>query len=210
VCITLVVYFRALGIYDGVHRVPAVDEYTLDALRQNLSIMAVDAVTNKLLGVAINGLCRSAEDVNRSQPPTDDKFSVIIAILAEVNRRAPPGLYKELGGGIVFDIKMVTTEKLSRRSGLGTDLIRRSVELAKSLGYKVCKTEATGQFSRKAFERLGFEVAAELPYTDCKKPDGSPAFAADAQLPLARTHRGVCLLVKHLDGTPSAAIPEEN
>lgn len=37
----------------------------------------------------------------------------------------------------MFDIKMVTTDKGNRRSGLGTDLLRRSVQLASSLGYKV-------------------------------------------------------------------------
>ena len=37
---------------------------------------------------------------------------------------------------IIFDIKMVVTDKLNRRGGLGTDLLRRSVQLANSLGYK--------------------------------------------------------------------------
>ena len=37
----------------------------------------------------------------------------------------------------MFDIKMVTSDKNNRRSGLGTDLLRRSVQLAASLGYKV-------------------------------------------------------------------------
>ena len=31
-------------------RAPAMDDYTLKALKENLSIMAVDSVTNKLLG----------------------------------------------------------------------------------------------------------------------------------------------------------------
>ena len=46
---------------------------------------------------------------------------------------------------MLFDVKMVTTDKRNRRSGLGTELLRRSVELARSLGFKACKTEATGQ-----------------------------------------------------------------
>ena len=40
---------------------------------------------------------------------------------------------------IIFDIKMVATDKQNRRGGLGTDLLRRSVQLANSLGYKVSK-----------------------------------------------------------------------
>jgi hypothetical protein len=35
---------------------PEADEYTLRALQENLSLMAVDSITNKLLGVAINGV----------------------------------------------------------------------------------------------------------------------------------------------------------
>ena len=38
----------------------------------------------------------------------------------------------------------VTTDKTRRKAGLGKDLLRRSVELAKVLGFKAVKTEATG------------------------------------------------------------------
>ena len=41
-------------------------------------------------------------------------------------------------------LRMVTTDKLNRRGGLGTDLLRRSVEMARKLGFRACKTEATG------------------------------------------------------------------
>ena len=45
---------------------------------------------------------------------------------------------------VFFDIKMVTTDKQQRKRGLATDLLRRSIELAKNLGFKAIKTEATG------------------------------------------------------------------
>ena len=44
---------------------------------------------------------------------------------------------------ILFHPK-VTTDKTRRKAGLGKDLLRRSVELAKVLGFKAVKTEATG------------------------------------------------------------------
>ena len=43
----------------------------------------------------------------------------------------------------MFDIKMVTTDKGNRKVGLGTDLLRRSVQLAQSLGYKVSAIACT-------------------------------------------------------------------
>jgi hypothetical protein len=41
---------------------------------------------------------------------------------------------------------MITTDKLNRKGGLATDLLRRSVDLAKCLGFSGIKTEATGNF----------------------------------------------------------------
>ena len=38
---------RALKIFDGTNRIPEADEYTLRALSENLSLMAVDSLTNK-------------------------------------------------------------------------------------------------------------------------------------------------------------------
>ena len=39
---------RALKIFDGTNRIPEADEYTLRALAENLSLMAVDSLTNKV------------------------------------------------------------------------------------------------------------------------------------------------------------------
>ena len=51
---------RALKIFDGTNRIPEADDYTLRALAENLSVMAVDSITNKLLGVSVNGIVRKA------------------------------------------------------------------------------------------------------------------------------------------------------
>ena len=51
-------------------------------------------------------------------------------------------LFTEMETDVFFDIKMVTTDKLQRRGGLATDLLRRSVELGINLGFKAVKTQA--------------------------------------------------------------------
>jgi len=90
----------------------------------------------------------------------------------------------------MFDIKMVTTDKSNRRSGLGTDLLRRSVQLATSLGYKAIKTEATGLYSRKAFERLGFEAVSEILYSQYEV-EGEIIFES------IKNHRGTTFMIKN-------------
>lgn len=52
---------RALKIYDGKSRIPSVDEFTLNALNEKLSIMAIDSFTNKLLGERRCKLCKLNE-----------------------------------------------------------------------------------------------------------------------------------------------------
>ena len=75
----------------------------------------------------------------------DPRFKHIMTVLYNVNQMAGD-LYIEMETDVFFDIKMVTTDKTQRRGGLATDLLRRSVELARNLGFKAVKTEATGMY----------------------------------------------------------------
>ena len=68
-----------------------------------------------------------------------------MTVLYNVNQMAGD-LFIEMETDVFFDIKMVTTDKTQRRGGLATDLLRRSVELARNLGFKAVKTEATGMY----------------------------------------------------------------
>ena len=56
----------------------------------------------------------------------------------------------------------------------------------------MCKTEATGDFSRRAFIKAGFKVVAECDYKDYTF-DGRKVFQD------INTHKGVALLIKMLD-----------
>merc|ERR1711874_53594 len=183
---------RALKIFDGTNRIPEADEYTLRALSENLSLMAVDSLTNKLLGVCVNGLVRKTDFPLSSQQVAGEVqnpgFRQILAVMATVHQRAGD-IWAKVEGDIMFDIKMVTTDKNNRRSGLGTDLLRRSVQLAASLGYKAIKTEATGLYSRKAFERLGFEAVSEVLYSEYEA-EGERIFEK------IKNHRGTSFMIK--------------
>ena len=84
-----------------------------------------------------------------------------MTVLYNVNQMAGD-LYIEMETDVFFDIKMVTTDKTQRRGGLATDLLRRSVELARNLGFKAVKTEATGMYVVRAIiTRSWLETALE-------------------------------------------------
>merc|ERR1711936_1515855 len=63
--------------------------------------------------------------------------------------------------------------------------------LAACLGYKGCKTEATGAYSRKAFTKAGFEVVAEVKYKQCQL-EGKEVFSG------IEGHEGVAFQAKML------------
>ena len=87
---------------------------------------------------------------------------------------------------------MIATAPEARGLGLATDLVERSVQLAACLGFKGCKTEATGSYSRKAFAKCGFEVVAEVKYSQFEVAE-KKVFAG------IRGHEGVAFMAKLLN-----------
>ena len=57
--------------------------------------------------------------------------------------------------------------------GLGSELCRRSVELAKSKGYTSYSVIASGLYSQRAFHKLGFEEKHRVVYKDERDKNGN-------------------------------------
>ena len=92
---------------------------------------------------------------------------------------------------LISPFQLLSVADSGRGQGLAYDVISRSVELAKCLGYKMCKAEATGDFSRKAFLKAGFHVTAECKYSDWKF-DNKKVFSGITD------HQGIAFVVKIL------------
>ena len=60
----------------------------------------------------------------------------------------------------------VCTDKKTRNAGLGTKLIEKSTEMAKKAGCEYVYVLATGNYSNKIFDKLGFSVESELVYSE--------------------------------------------
>jgi len=161
----------------------------------NLSLMAVDKSNNSTKAVMLNGAFDRAEiDVSREEvieSCIDKKFVPIASILHEVQIKGRQIFY-EKNIETAFDLKMLAVDPDTRGLGLAREMIQRSVDLARCLGYKMCKTEATGDYSRKAFIKAGFEVVAECDYKDFTV-EGEKVFRD------ITGHKGVALLIKMLD-----------
>merc|ERR1711915_8786 len=69
-------------------------------------------------------------------------------------------------GEKLFNIAMVGVDPVMRGKGVATDLIRRSVLLAGTMGYTGIMTEATGSFSQRAFATIGMMKTNSVAYQD--------------------------------------------
>ena len=85
----------------------------------------------------------------------------------------------------------MTTSPAARGLGLCSDILARSLMLARALGFKAAKAEATGDISKKAFLALGFTQVAEVKYAEYEF-QGQPVFGGVE-------HQGCAFMVKMLD-----------
>jgi len=165
----------------------------------NLSLVAFDSDTGVPVAMMINGdfhrdeigmLGAKSDENTEEKVELDEKFYPLGAIVNEIQVDSKDVFYKNNIEN-AFDMKLLSVADSGRGQGLAYDVISRSVELAKCLGYKMCKAEATGDFSRKAFLKAGFHVTAECKYSDWMF-DNKKVFSGITD------HQGIAFVVKIL------------
>jgi len=189
----------ALKMYDGLNRSSVLEQYATDVLNENMSIMAIDEKTDEILGICINEAIHPSNVDPDTELQTfvkaydDPKFVQMHRVIHAVNQKAGD-LFKEFDTNTLFYLNILTIGQNSRKGGLGKDLLHRSVMLAETLGFSAIKTEATGLYSRKAMEKLGFHANAMYSYSDYKDEEtGYQTFSSIPDL-----HGCVTLMTKKL------------
>jgi len=101
-------------------------------------------------------------------------------------------MFDVVGCDLIYEDKAVCSARTSGVRGLGTELCRRTGELAKSLGCSHTYAAVTGKYSRRIFEKLGHTVLTEVVYADFKDENG------ELYLKDTREHLSVITCVKEL------------
>ncbi|ETO00331.1 hypothetical protein RFI_37113 [Reticulomyxa filosa] len=107
--------------------------------------------------------------------------------------------------GHVWYIEMMAVDSRYRNLGIVTQLIKQSVELAKSLksqkSFHVVFAESNSDISLKCFKKCGFECRREIKYKDWESPKGSGRFPLKryGQIPLYDTFRLVFPIDNHFE-----------
>jgi len=169
---------RHLGLCNGLNSIKDYDRRVQERLPLHLSLLAYDE-TGRPVGAAVNSVQMKGqntgerslqEDLDWVQDP---RFRPIQAIHSEL-RISQEHIYDEIGIDKMFSIGMIGVKY--KGQGIATNLMRRSVLLAGCLGFRGIKTEATSQFSKEAYERVGLQASGSLNYGDWEF-EGQKVFA---------------------------------
>merc|ERR1719154_250812 len=81
-------------------------------------------------------------------------------------------MFNQLGCDLIYDDRAVCSARSSGVKGLGTELCKRTENLAAELGCTHTYACVTGKYSRRIFEKLGHTILTEVAYADFKDGNG--------------------------------------
>ncbi|XP_011299206.1 uncharacterized protein [Fopius arisanus] len=164
------------------------ENHCLSTLKQGHSRMLVTD-DGTIAGLALNGTTKSGEReeaVRRLADLDDQKFKTIFGLLYQVNDKVD--LFKKYNTDELFECRILSIDEEFRGRGLANILMSDSVEVARKMGFKVMKADATSVYSQKVFEKHGFNTEAEIPYSEMDENIRPPS-----------PHRALKLMVKVLN-----------
>ncbi|KAL0130754.1 hypothetical protein PUN28_002402 [Cardiocondyla obscurior] len=164
------------------------ERHCLFTLKQGYSRMLVNK-KGAIVGMALNGILKKGEREEaerRLDELNDEKFKTIFRLLYKLNDKID--LFTKYEVDELFEFRILSVDADHRGKGLANILMADSIQTAKNAGFKVCKADATGAFSQKVCLKYGFQVEAEIPYTEL-----------DKSIRPAPPHQALKLLVKLLD-----------
>ncbi|XP_064615151.1 uncharacterized protein LOC135479238 [Liolophura sinensis] len=145
------------------------------ALADGVSVVAEHVPSRELAGVCLNTV---DSEVKRSIPvpagdPDCTKMKVVLDFLDDM--RDGVDLRKQFSMTKVVDIRIINVLHKYAGKGIGRALVEESLLLAKDHGCVTACAEATGVFSQKLFQCLGFTTVNEVFYSNYIK-DGMLVF----------------------------------
>jgi predicted N-acetyltransferase YhbS len=140
--------------------------YVADTIKQNVSFMAVDPETDKIVGVSVN-VIKSKDANNLSM--MDYLDSSLEPIMCQIARFLGH-LNKEVGtpnnAEKIMMILFLNVESHYGGRGIAQELTKKSEDYAVSIGVNSFQVDTTSEFSYKVYKKLGYETLQEEKFSD--------------------------------------------
>jgi len=174
----------AIKLVEPGYRMPYFDSWLESQLilEDTVTVVARDSQTGQMLGVCILEMERTAikpyspdpGETNPSYSVCPEKLKKIFAFLDWMKEDLD--VAKDYGVEEWGDVMILACRSDRRTPGLGTELLRRGLEIMEDRGVKVITGTATSHFSARIFSKLGFTKLKECLYEDYKVDDGQIIF----------------------------------
>lgn len=140
--------------------------YVRKSLNHGLSIVAVkNSPGRDILGISINEKncvwdgTKMDKIAVESQLPQVRKLLHIWALITR-----EPQIHMKLSQYEIFELGIISVARKMHGQGLGTQLAKRSLALARDLNYRYARMDATSDYSKKIAEKLEMSRIWEVPY----------------------------------------------
>lgn len=140
------------------------EQFITDPLKKNLCLALVTE-SDEIAAVAINDCALKDEEDAYPVTVYEDRASkAIIGLFERENERA--NLFEQFQVDKIFDFKIISVDSQFRDQGLAKKLLTETETLAKSLGFKIIKSDLTSKFSQQLTKGFGWKLAVEAIYKD--------------------------------------------
>ncbi|XP_074033287.1 arylalkylamine N-acetyltransferase-like 7 isoform X3 [Leptinotarsa decemlineata] len=175
------------------------EKYDLHTLEEGMSLMAMDAKTKEIAGVALNGISRKG-DVEKSLEEMKSidniQYQRVFGLLNNVNKDLD--LFTKYNVEKIFELRILSVDDKYRGRGLAKELFSRSEMIAKEYGFELMKVDATSFYTQKISESFGFTTEVCIKYGDYCDEEGQKIY--DTKSP----HDFYKVMVKHLASRPNS------
>lgn len=182
---------------------PWISQLVEHQIVEGISFIVRNLADGEVAAVCLNDIERKVEadpaaEVNMmtcldQRPERNPCMMKIGGLLGELMERHD--LYSAFQVESVVNLQFLSVSPNYGRRGLAKALIGLVESRAKQLGHSLIYTEATGDFSARAFMQSGYFCVDELVYADFELPEtGEKPFKS-----MTGVHKCVRLMIKHLD-----------
>ncbi len=180
-------------------QVDLMDKKILSLLKEGLSWCAIDKETGKMVGVRITG-SETLEELPDVMPTFDEFLAsgwskewaaVWILLCTAMDTKKILIANQE---NKILELFALCVQSDYRKKNIATELVKRTLDHGKSVGFKFAGVICTSAFAQRLFEKLEFTKVEELFYSTYIDIGSNTALFKDVEEP----HRSAATYVKKL------------
>lgn len=152
--------------------VPEDLQCTLESLRENLSIAAVDECTNRIVGACIAGVDTpnmSQAIVEETKKATNKKWSQFLQIFSRIDRESR--IYERFNVRKFLHIHALVVDKNYQNNSIGTKLMENCINKS-THSFELCVVNCSNIYTEKIAQKLNMKLISSVPMDSLRDDDG--------------------------------------